>query len=159
MGRLEQQTLEFTVRAELFFTPELSLQFYGSPYYSAGHYAKFYFVNVGQANSHNNEERFTQVPENNVLYNDESGTVSLIESGSRVTYPIDNPDFCFGQFRSNLVFRWEYKPASVLYLVWSHNKTFDENIPVPDLSDSISNLSKVKGKNIFLIKLNYWFSI
>ncbi len=159
MGRLEQQTLELTFRAELFFTPEISLQYYGSPYYSSGHYATFYFVNINQADSRNNEERFTEVPEDQTFYNTETNDVRVLESISRNSYTFDNPDFSFAQFRSNLVFRWEYKLGSVLYLVWSHNKTFNEKNPLPDLSDSISNLGKVKGTHIFLIKLNYWFSI
>ena len=157
MGRLEQKTLEFTFRAELFLTPEISLQFYGSPFYSSGHYATFYFVN--KADAKRTEERYNLIAENTIVRNNETSNVIVTESTSGNSYSFKDPDFVFGQFRSNLVFRWEYKLGSVLYLVWSHNKTFDENIPFPHLSDSIENLRGMKGKNIFLVKLNFWFSI
>ena len=159
MGRLEQKTLELTFRAELFLTPEVSLQFYGSPYFSSGNYAKYYFVNVNEADSRITDERYTELRENYSFSETVDNDTHLVEYISGNSYTFDNPDFSFAQFRSNLVFRWEYRTGSVLYLVWSHNKTFDEKIAFPELSDSISNLGKVKGNHIFLIKLNYWFSI
>ena len=157
MGRLEQKTLEFTIRAEIFFTPEISLQYYGSPYFSSGHYAKYYFVN--KADARNTENRFDPVAETYSVSGTATSNIQLIESVSRNTYNIDNPNFSFGQFRSNLVFRWEYKLGSVFYLIWSHSRTSDKKIPFPDLSESISNLGKTKGNNIFLLKLSYWFSL
>ena len=32
--------------------------------------------------------------------------------GSRIDYSIDNPDFNFHEFRSNLVAKWEYRLGS-----------------------------------------------
>lgn len=57
------------------------------------------------------------------------------------SYPYDNPDFYFLQFRSNLVYRWEYKPGSVLYLVWSQGRTVQGNEAVP--------------QNDYLVKVSY----
>lgn len=34
-----------------------------------------------------------------------------------------NPDFNVRTFRSNLVLRWEYRPGSTLFVVWSQDRS------------------------------------
>jgi len=74
-----------------------------------------------------------------------------------VDYAIDDPDFNFIQFRSNLVARWEYIPGSELFLVWAQGTTsFGDSGDrlLPSLSD---NLFSDQAHNIFLIKCTYRF--
>ena len=73
-------------------------------------------------------------------------------------YTFENPDFSFMQFRSNLVFRWEYKLGSTLYLVWAHDRSGWESIYNP-VSDITGDLFGIKGNHVFMFKLNFWFSI
>jgi hypothetical protein len=70
-----------------------------------------------------------------------------------------NPDFNFHQFRSNLVARWEYRLGSFIYLVWSSDRTENTSSSGASLADSYKQLRSVFPNNIFLIKLNYWFSL
>jgi hypothetical protein len=74
-------------------------------------------------------------------------------------YNFANPNFDFSQFRSNLVFRWEYRPGSQFVLVWSQDKSAFIQPGEQILSKAMSNLGDVFPNNIFLIKFNYWFSI
>ncbi len=69
-----------------------------------------------------------------------------------------NPDFSFMQFRSNLVFRWEYKLGSTLYFVWAHDKSGWESLFNP-ISDISGDLMGIQGNNVFMFKLNFWFSV
>ncbi|MCK4345610.1 MAG: glycoside hydrolase family 3 protein [Bacteroidales bacterium] len=69
-----------------------------------------------------------------------------------------NHDFTFMQFRSNFVFRWEYKLGSTLYFVWTHSKTLFENAEY-SIHTKTGDLFGIRGENIFMIKINYWFSI
>ena len=66
--------------------------------------------------------------------------------------------------RGNTVLRWEFRPGSTLFLVWSQSREIAlESIeeadlefrPVHRLRDSFTD----PGKNIFLIKCRYWFGI
>ena len=41
VGAIDHRSTSFKFRGELFLTPELSLQYYGSPYYSVGDYSDF----------------------------------------------------------------------------------------------------------------------
>ncbi len=73
-------------------------------------------------------------------------------------YTFDNPNFNFLQFRTNLVIRWEYKPGSTLYLVWSQGR--DDLAPTGRLAfrDDVTDLFGAHPHNIVLIKVNHWFS-
>ena len=69
-----------------------------------------------------------------------------------------NPDFSFMQFRSNLVLRWEYKLGSTLYFVWAHDRSALESLYNP-VSDITGDLFGIQGNNVFMFKLNFWFSV
>jgi len=55
--------------------------------------------------------------------------------------------------------RWEFKPGSNIYLVWTHNRTGFENNADPGIGESLSTLFKIYPDNIFLVKFNYWFTL
>ena len=74
-------------------------------------------------------------------------------------YSINNPDFTFNQFRSNLVFRWEYRPGSQIFVVWGDERTGSKNESNSTVGQAMRQLSGVLPNNIFLIKVNYWFSL
>jgi len=74
-------------------------------------------------------------------------------------YAVYNPDFNFYQFRSNLVARWEYRLGSFIYLVWSSEWTGRNIYSDESFGDSYNLLRDVFSDNIFLIKVNYWFSL
>ncbi len=54
---------------------------------------------------------------------DENEIYRIIEPDNSLNYEFDNPDFNIKEFLSNLVFRWEYRPGSFIYLVWSQNRS------------------------------------
>jgi hypothetical protein len=76
-----------------------------------------------------------------------------------IDYSIQDPNFNFFQFRSNLVAKWEYRLGSFIYLVWSSERTGNDAFSDTSLGDSYKQLGKVFPNNIFLIKLSYWFSL
>jgi len=151
VGHIDQQTPSITFRGELFITPEMSIQYYGSPYFSVGSYSAF--KRVDQGRERDLDARFEEL---DVTY--DAGNNSYDFDYNANSWSFDNPDFSFSQFRSNLVFRWEYKLGSTLYLVWSHDRSgWDGNYnPVSDIA---GDLFGIKGNNIFMFKLNFWFSI
>ena len=67
----------------------------------------------------------------------------MTEAGGGPSYSFANPDFSFRQFRSNLVARWEWKPGSSLYVVWSQGRTSY----APEWDDSFgSNWDALRGR-------------
>jgi hypothetical protein len=141
VGKIDRQTLYTTLRAEYFITPQLSLQYYGSPYASIGKYEDYRKVNQSKAKDLN--ERYSP------LYIDGS---NLVDENNEVLLDFDteNPDFTFLEFRGNSVLRWEYKTGSTLYFVWTNTGTE---------YDTPNNISTFKAQNAFMIKFSYWFSL
>jgi len=158
MAYLDRRTLGLTLRADYGITPDLTIQYYGSPYISTGQYSNFKRITNPRAELYN--ERFHTFTENEIVY-DPNQTEYLIDESAdgSVDYVIANPDFNFRQFRSNFVARWEYKQGSTLYLVWTHSKTGYDNITNPSIMENISELRDIYPTNVFLIKLNYWFTL
>ena len=74
-------------------------------------------------------------------------------------YSIDVPDFNFQEFRSNLVLRWEYRPGSTLFLVWSQQRSDSFSRSDFRLQRDLDSLFRIKPDNILLLKLNYWFTL
>ncbi|HEX9933769.1 MAG TPA: DUF5916 domain-containing protein, partial [bacterium] len=153
LGHIDQHELGATFRIDYNITPEWSFQYYGSPFASVGKYSEFKTVNDPISEEY--ENRFSTIRP----VQDGSRYVVSDPSGFDTPYSFDNPDFNFGQFRSNFVVRWEYRPGSQIYFVWSQDRT--KFIQPGDLTayKTVRGLQDVFPDNIFLVKFNYWFSI
>src|SRR5690606_22245014 len=71
----------------------------------------------------------------------------------------DPGGFRYRQFRSNLVFRWEYRPGSTLFVVWNQGR--EGNAPHVDgtgLRKEVRDLFGIHPANTFLVKVSYWFT-
>jgi Domain of unknown function (DUF5916) len=76
-------------------------------------------------------------------------------------------EFSFGRLQANTVLRWEYRPGSTLYLVWTQSRRNDDELnPLsPDLrspydnrvTDQLSDTFSMIPTNAFQVKLNYTF--
>jgi len=73
-------------------------------------------------------------------------------------------EFVLNSFRFNIVLRWEYRPGSVLYLVWAHDRnTYDRLDPLqPDswyqkltFPEQLRDTFRLFPNNAFTIKLTY----
>jgi len=153
MGRLDQQTYGVTLKLQMNVTPDISVQFYGSPYTSTGKYNRF----KGAANtlSRTYEERFDEYIGDEISY--ENGIYAVNKNGSQFSF--SNPDFSFNEFRSNLVARWEYRPGSTLYLVWEHTMSNRDNHVISGWGNNIDRMFGLPATNVFMVKMNYWFSL
>jgi hypothetical protein len=139
LGTIDQKTLGLTFRADLNISPELSIQYYGSPFISKGNFSDYKIVTRPDAEDY--ENRF-------VFMDPEDPYFSML-----------HPDFNFYQFRSNLVAKWEYRLGSFIYFVWSSDRTGFSGDAARPLGNSFHLLGKAFPDNIFLVKLNYWFSL
>ena len=154
LGSIDQKTLGLTFRVDLNLTPEFSLQYYGSPFISRGSYSEFKRVTDPEAGSYN--DRFSVFTNPQII----GDTYGLDENNDMIIdYTIGNPDFNFHQFRSNFVAKWEYRLGSFIYLVWSGERTGRTSSSKASFGESYRQLRTVFPNNIFLIKLNYWFSL
>jgi hypothetical protein len=137
---MRQRTYGLTFRAKANLTPDLSIQFYSSPFTSTAEYDEF--KAAANTRSKTYEERFR------MLTNEEVDRLPR------------NPDFRFNEFRSNLTVRWEYQPGSTLYFVWGHTRSENERgIFMPGWGNNLDRTFNLPAINTFVVKLNYWFGV
>lgn len=82
------------------------------------------------------------------------------------SYP-KRDEFSFNSFHSNIVMRWEYRPGSTLFLVWSHGRDVEDQInPLAPFGASpydrpigtqIGDTFDRLPNNSVLLKINYTF--
>jgi hypothetical protein len=137
-GHLDQTTTSATVRANYTFTPVMSLQAYVQPFISTGVYSNVRQLSATPGAS-SYDARFAP-------FND--AAVTAHPGG-----------FDVKQLQSNLVFRWEYRPGSTLFVVWNEGRSgaVDPNGAV-QLGNDLRNLFALHPANTVLIKISYWLS-
>ena len=157
VAQLKQNTIRFTGRLSYNITPDLTVQYYGQPFITRPTYQNFAYVSNALAKNY--KDRFTPYTAGQISFN--NGTYSVDENKDGfVDYSFDKPDFNFVQFRSNLIVRWEYKPGSEFFLVWSEGNTPDSfgDLDTPVFKSLFNNaFSGGNARNIFLVKWTYRF--
>jgi len=153
MGRIDQKTYELTLKVQTNLTPDISIQFYGSPFTSTGSFDAFKLAT--DTKSRNYENRYHAFTPAEISYLGD--TYSVGRGGEN--YSFRNPDFSFNEFRSNLVARWEYKPGSTLYFVWEHVMSNRDQYYVSGWRENLDRMMGLPATNIFMVKLNYWFRL
>ena len=132
-GRLYQSTSSLTFRLNYTVTPTLSVESYVQPFVSVGEYTDWRALK--NSRSSNRDERFEP----------------FTERGA--------PDgFRFGQLRTNNVVRWEYRPGSVLFFVWTQGRDAFTNAPTDfGVQPAWTDVFAQRPQNVFLVKASYWF--
>ncbi len=149
-GRLAQTTAGITARADWTFSPTLSLQLYAQPFVSAGTYDEFLRVNDPRARGWG--ERFTRVPAESAG----DGRVEADIDGDGSPESFGSPDFNVKQLRSNVVLRWEYRPGSTLFAVWSQGRDHFTRDGDFSFTGDLGTLLRQPGDDVFMVKVSYW---
>ena len=155
-AKIDNQTLSAALRINYTINPNLTIQYYGQPFISRGTYTNFNYITNPIANDL--YDRFQLFNDSQISFDENNEMYFVDEDLDGITdYEIENPDFSFVQFRSNLVVRWEYIPGSEIFLVWSQGVT-----SFADSSDDLfrgieTGILDQKPENIFLIKATYRF--
>jgi len=68
-------------------------------------------------------------------------------------------DFNSKFFNSNVVLRWEYRPGSTLFVVWSQGRDdFEPFRGTRSFQGDFGRLFNAYPRNTFLVKMSYWLS-
>jgi hypothetical protein len=156
-ANLTQRTLSMDTRAAITFTPTLTFELFAQPIVSTGDYFNFKeFVRPRTLDRH------IFGPTEIVATRDSRGIVdyyTITPNGSTVAHDVGNPDFNFRSLRGNAVLRWEYRPGSTFFLVWTQQRSSDDNLGTFDLQQERRALFRTNPANTVLLKVNYWLSM
>jgi len=158
-AHLNQRTFSMTTRGAVTFTPALSLQLFAQPLIASGHYLQF-------------EEFAAPRQLRKLVYGRDVGTITSSGAAGGLTYTVDpdgpgaaapftiaNPDFNLRSLRGTAVLRWEYRPGSTAYLVWTQTRDTDAAFGNFDFTRDRTALFAAHPDNIFLLKISYWLGL
>ena len=139
-GRIHQQTASLTLRTNLLFSRNKSLEIYAQPFITVGNYSEV----------------------RELIRPDSYDFIHYMEPG------VDprSYDFSFTAVNWNAVYRWEYRPGSTIYLVWTQGRSafdqrsFHAGSPGTFANDiRLGSLFGTEPENKVLAKITYWFAI
>ena len=150
VGAIDWTTVGLTTRLDVAFAPNLTFQLYAQPFLSAARYRDFKEVADPRAGTYANRfRRFTPA-----LLAD-SYEADLDGDGA-ADVRFDDPAFNVKRFRSNAVLRWEYRPGSTVFVVWSQGRDAETDDGAFRLGRDAGDLFRAAPENVFLVKWSYW---
>lgn len=152
LAHIKQRVTSMTLRMNWTFSPHLSLQAYAQPFVAAGNYSDYKDVNNPHADRYTDRFHLLQGTD----YAIANGEVNVSYAG---TYKFSQPDFDFRQLRSTLVLRWEYRPGSTVFAIWSHGRTDQVADGQFRFAHDFGTLVDAGGENIVMVKANYWIGL
>ncbi|MCK5821238.1 MAG: carbohydrate binding family 9 domain-containing protein [Bacteroidales bacterium] len=157
-GSIDQKVIGMSLRINLTITPDLTIQYWGQPFIATGSYSNMKMITDPLAVSYT--DRYHEFSDDQISCYKDDGYCSIDENtDGLVDYYISYPDFNFKEFKSNLVARWEFRPGSVFYLVWSQGRTGYHSYGDLELGRDFGDLYGVIPHNIFLMKFSYRFGL
>jgi hypothetical protein len=127
-----QHSLDLTTRLDVTVTPRLSLQLYAQPFVATGAYRGFKTLTAPRTTAY----------------------VPFADSSA-----LGGGDFNYRSLRGNAVLRWEYRPGSTLFLVWTTSCSAYAPDPAFNAAQDVRRLCQGKSDNVFAVKMNYWLSL
>ncbi|HQM75123.1 MAG TPA: DUF5916 domain-containing protein, partial [Candidatus Saccharicenans sp.] len=156
-GRIDQKVVSSEIRVNWVFTPKLSLQVYLQPFIAVGKYDRFKQLNRPRAYDYlvfGEEGNSTLTPVEGGYVIDPDGA-----EGPAASFIIGNPDFNYKSWRGTAVLRWEYRPGSLFYVVWTQNRADYSHPGDLSLWRDLGDVLTAPGDNIFLLKFSYRFDL
>jgi len=151
---IKSETQSFSAQVDWTFAPELTLQFFVSPYVTAYNYEglkEFRTPGKYEFDYYGDDKGSLIVDENGKSMIDPDG------SGPAESFSIGNKDFNFRSIRLNAVLRWEYSSGSTLFFVWQQERdSFQSGLGQLNIADDYKALFKTKAINSFVVKVSYW---
>jgi len=157
-AKVEQRTLGMTTRLDATFSPTLTLELFAQPFVAAGRYDRY------------NEYAAPRTTEA-LFYGQDVGTITEVRDASgRIThhridpdgagaareFTVANPDFNLRSLRGTAVMRWEYRPGSTLFMVWTQQRSGGQAVGDFDLNGDRRALLSDRPVNVFQLKASYW---
>jgi hypothetical protein len=162
LAGLDQRVLSLDTRVNWTFSPTMTLELFTQPFIASGHY--FAFKEFDQPRSLKKSlfgrDKGTLTQTANAQGRITQYTIDPDGAGPAAAFTIANPDFNSRSLRGNAVYRWEYRPGSTLFVVWTQSRQQDAAVGVGnfDFARDRQELFSAHPDNIFLIKINYWLA-
>ncbi len=156
---LRWRELSMNTRVNWTFSPTLSFELFVQPLLAGVDYSEF--------------KEFARTRDDaKLVYGRDVGTIARVETPAGGEYTVDpdgagpaaafsfaDPDFNLQSLRGNAVLRWEFRPGSTAYFVWTQSREAEGPSGSLDVGRDLRGLRAARPDNIFMVKLSYWLGL
>ena len=150
---LDQKEFSLQTRVNYVMSPKMSLQVYMQPLVSVGHYTGFKQFATPRT--------FDFIPldasPGSLTYDPVERRYTAIPADGGDTFHFDDPDFNFKSLRLNAIYRWEWRPGSAIYVVWTQQRQDDAYPGQFQLGRDLGSTFTAPANDVLMFKLAYWF--
>jgi hypothetical protein len=150
-SELQETQLSASIRLNWIFNPRLSLELYVQPLLSSGDYRQY--KELARPRSY----EFLLTGPASVAADDPGSLTVTPATPGLAQLECPNPNFSLASLRGNAVLRWEYRPGSTIFLVWTQNRSDTSLDGTFRVGDALDRLFSAAANNVFLVKLSYWW--
>ena len=152
-GTLNQKEFSLQTRVNYILSPKMSLQTYIQPLMSVGDYLEF--KEFAQPRTFD----FTRYGiDRGALSYDPAARIYTVDPGDGgAPFTFSDPDFNFKSLRLNVIFRWEWKPGSTMYVVWTEQRQDQSNPGQFTFSRDFGAAFRAPADDVLMFKIAYWF--
>jgi hypothetical protein len=153
---IRTKTVSFDTRVNWTLKPDLTLQLYAQPFFASGNYSGF-------------REFAAPRTLRKLEYGRDIGSITATAGGYSIDpdstasgngpaarFTIGNPNFSYRSLRGTAVLRWEYRPGSTMFFVWTQQRQGSTADGDYQFSRDYSALFRDRPDNVFLVKATYW---
>jgi hypothetical protein len=160
-AELDQQSLSMNTRLNATFSPTLTLELFAQPFLASGRYSN---VKEYVAPRTGDVQLYGRDVGTLVIERDATGALQRYRidpdgTGPAAEFTVDNPDFNIRSLRGTAVVRWEYRPGSTLFFVWTQERSGFDSFGDFDFNRDRSALFRDRPINVFQVKASYWLGI
>ena len=157
-AKVEQRTFGMTTRIDATFSPTLTLEMFAQPFIAEGRFDRY---NEYAAPRTTDARYYGQDGSSIIQTRDSSGHVTHHRidpdgDGPARAFTLANPDFNLRSLRGTAVVRWEYRPGSTLFVVWTQQRSGGQALGGFDLDADRRALFSDRPVNVFQVKASYW---
>jgi len=152
---LTQNSISMETRFNMTFSPTLTFELFVQPLIVSGAFSRY-------------KEFAAPRQQQKLVYGQDIGTSTPVAAGDSIDpdgagpaapFVIPKQDFTFRSLRGNAVLRWEYRPGSTIFVVWTRSGESSLGRGSIDFGSDAGALFRGPSANIFLIKVNYWLGL
>jgi hypothetical protein len=150
---LDQKEFSLQTRVNYVMSPKMSLQVYMQPLVSVGDYAGFKQFARPRTFDFLEFGRDAGV----IHYDDATRRYSVHPGDGGRPFEFNDPNFNFKSLRLNAIYRWEWRPGSALYVVWTQQRQDESRPGVFLLGRDLRSTFSAPANDVLMFKVAYWF--
>lgn len=159
LSAIDQKQLSFETRLSWTFSPTTSIELFAQPLIASGDYFDFKEFDAPRSGAFSVFGRDRgSISEAPGASPGDPSTIAIDPDGNgpAATMQFANPDFNFRSLRGNAVFRWEFRPGSVMYVAWAHSRAASLSQGDFRFSRDFNGMFENIPDNVFLVKATFW---